>query len=212
MAAPQIVGGDRSAFLAAVVASASDDDVLDLCRRHVLHGTPFIFSGNEDGYYRFRKRIADKFGISFHEVYITGSAKLGFSMFGARVFDLDSDIDVALVAPSLYDRIMNEINTYQMLLRESRRTVTEWELEMYHQFLEYTAIGWIRPDKLPLSFNIGVMKTDWFEFFRSISSGGSEVGNYSVNAGVFRTYGHLENYQFRGLQRLRKSRLLNATK
>jgi hypothetical protein len=198
--------------LEAVDAAPTSDDVLDLCRRHVLHGTPFVFSGNEEGYYRFRKRIADRFAISFHEVYITGSAKLGFSLFGAKAFDLDSDIDVALVAPSLYERIMNEINAYQMALRESRRTVTERELEMYHTFLEYTAIGWIRPDKLPLSFNIGLMKSDWFDFFRSISSGGSEAGNYAVNAGVFRTYGHLENYQFRGLQRLRNSRLLNATK
>jgi predicted nucleotidyltransferase len=182
-----IAGDDRAAFLKAVGSASNDDEVMDLCRRHVLHGTPHVFRGNEDGYYRFRKRIAEKFSISFHEVYITGSAKLGYSMFEEKAFDLDSDIDVALVAPTLYDRVMSEIYSYQMSLRESRRTVTERELEMYHQFLEYTAIGWIRPDKLPYSFNVGNLKTDWFDFFRSISSGRSEAGDYSVNAGIFRS-------------------------
>lgn len=212
MAPPDISpGDDRAPFVQAVASAGSDDEVLDLCRRHVLHGTPFVFRNDEEGYYRFRKRIAEKFSISFHEVYITGSAKLGFSMFGSKAFDFDSDIDVALVAPTLFDRIMTEIEAYQTSLREARRSVTERELEMYHQFLEYTAIGWIRPDKLPLSFNVGVLKSDWFDFFRSISSGRSEVGNYSVSAGVFRSYRHLETYQFRGLMRLRKRHDIQST-
>lgn len=171
-----------------------------------------MFIGNEDGYYRFRKRIADRFYVSFHEVYVTGSAKLGFSLFGSRAFDFDSDIDVAIIAPSLYDRMMDAISDYQMALRESRRSVTERELEMYHKFLEYTAIGWIRPDLLPVSFAIGTIKTDWFGFFRSISSGRSEVGNYSVSGGVFRSYQHLEKYQFRGLLGLRTSLRVEASR
>jgi hypothetical protein len=200
----------RPGFLAAIVGAATDDHVLDLCRRHVLHGTPHVFVGNEDGYYSFRKRIADKFGISFNEVYVTGSAKLGFSLLEDKAFDLDSDIDVAIVAPSLYDRMMDSVSDYQMALRESRTSVTELELGMYHKFLEYTAIGWIRPDMLPVSFKMGPIKKEWFDFFSSISAGRSEVGNYKVSGGVFRSYRHLERYQHSGLLRLRNSLIVQA--
>lgn len=202
---------EREALLASLRDAGSDEEVLDICRRRVLHGTPFIFSAREDDFYCFRRRIADKFSISFHEVYITGSAKLGFSLREDHAFDLESDIDVAIVAPSLYERIMGAINDYQMSLRESRRTVTERELELYHNFLEYTAIGWVRPDKLPLSFNVSTLKDDWFAFFSSLSFGGSEVGNYHVSAGVFKSYSVLENYQYRGLLRIRNGLRIETT-
>jgi len=202
--------GRRQIFVDAVAKAPSEDDVLDLCRKHVLHGTPYLFAGREDDHYSFRKRIAHKFNISFHEVYITGSAKLGFSVLENKAFDLDSDVDVALVSQPLFDRLMESINTYQMSLREARRTVTERELAMYHSFLEYTAIGWLRPDKLPHSFDVKAMKDDWFDFFKSLSYGGSEVGDYKVAAGVFRQYRDLENYQYRGLLRLRSTQRVKA--
>ncbi|MFN5164327.1 MAG: hypothetical protein ACK5JG_03065 [Pseudomonadota bacterium] len=73
------------------------------------------------------------------------------------------------------------------------------EQQLYHQFLEYVAMGWIRPDKLPVSFTLSSLKDDWFDFFRSISNGKSEVGNYKVAGGVFRSYDHLEGYLLDGL-------------
>ncbi|ONG39247.1 hypothetical protein BKE30_10100 [Alkanindiges hydrocarboniclasticus] len=79
------------------LASLNDDNaLLDFCRRKVLHGTPFVFNGNEDAYYSFRKRIADEFEINFHEIFIIGSGKLGFSPHKNKIFDYDSDIDVAI--------------------------------------------------------------------------------------------------------------------
>ncbi len=198
----------REAFISELQSAGDPDEIRDQCRRRVLHGTPHVFQGREDDYYQFRKRIAARFGISFHEVYITGSAKLGFSMFTDKDFDLDSDIDVALVAPSLFEEVMHDIQDYQYSLRESRKTVTEIELDMYHAFLEYAAIGWIRPDKIPLSFDMGTFKSDWFTFFESLSSGRSEVGNYRVSGGIFRSYWHLEEYQFRALLRLQQASLV----
>ena len=79
---------------------------------------------------------------------------------------------------------------------------------MYHVFLEYVALGWIRPDKLPISFQMKTMKNDWFSFFDSISYGKSQVGNYKVHAGVFKSYEHLENYIVSGLQDIRNLRLV----
>lgn len=118
-------------------------------------------------------------------------------------FTYDSDVDIAIVSADLFGKIMETVREYQMSLRELRRTVTEKELSMYHEFLEYTAIGWIRPDKLPLSFQISELKKDWFDFFKSISYGASEIGNYKVSAGVFQTYRHLEIYNVSGLDKLK---------
>lgn len=103
---------------------------------------------------------------------------------------------------------MRDISKYQMSFRKARTVVRQSELEMYHQFLEYVALGWIRPDKLPISFQMKTFKNDWFDFFQSMSYGKSEVGNYKVNAGVFKSYEHLEDYIVSGLIDIRKSRIL----
>lgn len=190
-------------FLKNLALTDTDESLLDFCRRTSLHGTPFVFQGREDDYYNFRKRIAKKFDIAFHEIFITGSGKLGFSPRKNKVFDYDSDIDVALISSELYDKIMSYIHGYQMELRENRRSVSYRELERYHQFLEYGAIGWMRPDLLPTSFRVKDIKGDWFDFFDSISYGKSEVGNFKVTAGAFKSYAHLEKYTMSGLRSIR---------
>jgi hypothetical protein len=197
-------------FLQLLAGIESDDELVDFCRRRTLHGTPAVFAGNEDTYYSFRRRIADKFAINFHEVFITGSAKLGFSPHKKKLFDLESDIDVALISSTLYDRIMSSIHDYQMELRENRKAVTYEEIRGYHKFLEYGAIGWMRPDLLPTSFRVEELKQDWFAFFDSISHGRSEVGNYKVTAGAFKSYGHLERYTLRGFRALRTKLQIGA--
>lgn len=198
-------------FLAGLASISNEEELLDFCRKNSLHGTPKIFDGAEDRYYDFRKRIAEKFQVNFHEVFITGSAKLGFSPFKEKLFDYDSDIDVAIVSSDLYERIMSTIHEYQMQLRENRKAVSSWELEGYHKFLEYGAIGWMRPDLLPTSFRVKELKTDWFDFFESLSYGRSEVGNYKVAAGAFKTYQHLEKYTLSGLRSLKTKLEIGAT-
>lgn len=201
-------------FLAALASVPDEDALLDFCRRRLLDGTPAIFAGREEDYYEFRKRIAEKFDINFHEIFITGSAKLGFSPHKKKTFDYDSDIDVAIISASLYDRVMSSIHNYQMELRENRKAVSSNELGGYHKFLEYGAIGWMRPDLLPTSFRVHQLKRDWFDFFDSISHGKSEVGNYKVTAGAFKSYFHLERYTLSGLSSLRTKLqigVINAT-
>ena len=197
-------------FLATLVAIPDEEALVDFCRRRTLHGTPAVFNGNEDTYYEFRKRIASRFDINFHEVFVTGSAKLGFSPHKKKVFDYDSDIDIAIISAGLYERIMFSIHDYQMELRENRKAVSYSELNGYHRFLEYGAMGWMRPDLLPTSFRVNKLKSDWFDFFDSISHGKSEVGNYKVTAGAFKSYAHLERYTLSGLRSLRTKLQIGA--
>lgn len=193
-------------FVEELLLQTSDDLLLDFCRRKVIHGSPFVFNGDDDAFYFFRKRISNQYSVPFHEIYIVGSAKLGFSPHKGTDFDLDSDIDVAIVSEKLFDEIMESIRTYQMELRKAKNSITERELNLYHDFLEYVAMGWIRPDKLPLSFQIRELKDNWFDFFRDISYGQSEVGNYKVAAGIFKSYHHLEMYLLSGMKELKTAK------
>jgi hypothetical protein len=188
----------RERFLAALREAGDAGELRQFCRRNLLHGTPYVFSGREGEYFDFRTRIAERFELSFHEVFIVGSAKLGFSPHKATIFDLDSDIDVVLLSQRLFDDFMEGARQFQGELRRSRRSISTSELKNYHKFLEYTAMGWIRPDKLPQA--LSQIKEDWFSFFRSISHGASEAGNYKVAAGIFRSYYHLEQYLVESLQ------------
>lgn len=192
-----------ASFMTQLESQDTAEKQYDFCRKLVLHGTPHVFHGREDDFYEFRKRIANKFNIPFHEVYITGSAKLGFSPYKQKTFDYDSDIDVAIISSNLFEKIMKDISKFQTCFRKARHVVRESELEMYHHFLEYVALGWIRPDKLPVSFQMKTFKNDWFTFFDGISYGKSEIGNYKVNAGVFKSYQHLEDYIVNGLSELK---------
>ena len=196
---------DLQTFLDELCNLENDDKLIDYCRKYVLHGTPYVFRDREDEYYEFRKRIANKFKVAFNKVFITGSAKMGFSPFKEKQFDYDSDIDVAIVSNSLSEQILESIRLYQMELRQNRKSVRKDELNSYHTFLEYVTMGWIRPDKLPLSFQIKDFKDDWFDFFKSISYNKSEVGDYKVSAGVFKSYFYLEEYTISGLKNLRNS-------
>lgn len=199
-------------FRTALAALNSPGEIANFCRKTVLHGTPHVFEGREDDFYEFRSRIAEHFDISFHEVIITGSGQLGFSPHKNTMFSLDSDIDVAIVSEKLFEEFIEIARCYQMQLRGSRRSVTEYEQRIYHEFLEYTVLGWIRPDKLPTSFQVTLAKDGWFEFFKSLSYGRSEVGNYKVTGGVFRSYRHLELYTISGIQGVRETLTAPAIK
>lgn len=108
-------------FYQELVNLNNDDQILDFCRKRVIHGTPFIFYKKEDNFYLFRKRIANQFNVPFHEIYIVGSAKLGFSPHKGRGFDLDSDIDVAIVSLGLFDMIMESIRSFQNGIKKSKK-------------------------------------------------------------------------------------------
>ena len=192
-------------FFAELKACAEREELSEFCRRKLLHGTPHVFAEREDDFYHFRERIAQHFSIHYNDIVITGSAKLGFSPFKRKKFDLDSDIDVAIVSLELFDNHLDRIADYQYELRESRKTVSEQELSKYHNFLEYVALGWIRPDLIPDSFRLDIFRQEWFDFFRSISYGESEVGNYKVSAGIFKSPPHLERYQRSGMEKIARS-------
>jgi len=186
-------------FKTDLTACDADEKRRAFMQKHIMHGLPFVFAGREDEYFEFRTRIAQHFGINYQNVFIVGSAKLGFNYFSGKAFSYESDIDVVLVDERLFERYYENICDYQYQLDKNYRAIDSRELNLYRSFLQYLVKGWMRPDKLPLSFEISILKDEWFGFFQSISFGKSEVGNYKINAGLFKNTAYLEKYYLNGV-------------
>lgn len=166
----------------------------------MFHGLPAVFDNRESDYFDFRQIIGEKFGIGFQEVFIVGSGKLGFSYIKGTQFSYESDIDVVVVNDQLFEKYYLNICDYQYQLDRFKKIPTEKELNMYNRFLQYLVKGWMRPDLLPYSFQADAIKSDWFDFFKSISYGQSSIGNYKVNGGLFKNYQYLEKYHLSGIE------------
>lgn len=180
------------------------EERLHFLRKNIFHGIPHVFDSREDEYFEFRCRIAEQFDINYQSVFIIGSAKLGFSYFKETQFSYNSDIDVAIVSQELFENFFLKICDYQYELDKFYKVPSERELEDYDRFLKYLVKGWMRPDLLPLSFNIKSLKHEWFNFFQSLSHGKSQVGNYKVAAGLYKNFTYLEKYHLNSINEFYK--------
>lgn len=170
-------------------------------QKYIFHGTPHVFHDREEDYFEFRNRIALRLGVSFHEVFVVGSGKLGFSFVKNRdSFDYGNDVDVAIVSDRLFEEFSIIIRDYQYMLNGGLVTHTAREEKQYRRFLQYFAKGWIRPDMAKNIMNKHKNVGDWDEYFLSISFGKSEVGDHKVAAGIFKSYDYLQRYHFEGLK------------
>jgi len=190
--------------------TSDEEQMQDFFRKKILHGTPYVFKNDESKYYEFRKRISKEYNINFHEVHITGSAKLGFSFSPLKKykkFNYDSDIDVAIISNKLFDEMMMYIYEIEMGIRESLISFSQKDYKNYISFLQYTAIGWIRPDKIPFFHRAKILKKNWFSFFDDLSSSESnkKIVNYKVSAGVYKNYDVFEKYTISGLKNTARS-------
>lgn len=183
-----------NAFKTLINGLNNTDKRLIFVKKFLFHGIPHVFENRVDEYFEFRNQVANRFNVAFHEVFIVGSAKLGFSYHKQTVFSYDSDIDVVIVNEKLFEYFYSKISDYQYQLDSLHKTVSIEEKSKYNIFLRYLVKGWMRPDLLPTSFQVDVLKTEWFDYFQSISYNRSAVGNYKVAAGLFKNYEYLEKY------------------
>ena len=183
-----------------LLKTKTETDRLHFVKKYFFHGTPYIFQGRESDYFEFRNRVANNFGIGFHEVFIVGSAKFGFSYFKETPFDYDSDIDVVIVNERLFEDYYGKICDYQYQLDRMYKSIDLKETQTYSEFLKYLVKGWMRPDKLPASFKVDLLKREWFNFFNSISHNKSEVGNYKVAGALYKNYNYLEKYYLKNME------------
>jgi hypothetical protein len=153
--------------------------------RHIIFGDSYIL--HKDSYFYLKEQIADHFKIHPPQVVMVGSGKLGFSIAHPkryRSFGETSDLDIAIVAPNLFDRVWEEVF-------KARGNLGYWPGETV--FSSYLARGWIRPDKLPPA-RVFEIANDWWKFFDSLAASGS-FGRYKIRGGLYRDWAFLKGYQ-----------------
>lgn len=188
-----------------IILEAGEEGIGLVADKYLIQGIPFVFRDREPDFYDFKKHIAEHFSVGTHEIFIVGSGKMGFSYISQRdSFTAESDIDIAIISNRLFDEYSTIIREYVYDKKAHLITHSKEEERDYRFVLQNMALGWIRPDIFPDIFTRILPDPQWDEFFRSISSGRSEVGDYEVKGGVFRSYDDLHRYHAWGLSSILK--------
>lgn len=174
-------------------------------QRNFFNGTPFVFRDKDGDYYNFAKRIADQFKIRYTDINIVGSSRFGFSPYKFTEFSFESDIDVTICNETLFEQYFELISDYTYKLRYREIFLRKEQYNQYIKFLKYFSTGWMRPDLLPSNtVEFIEMRERWDDFFKTISYGKSEVGNFKVKAGLFKNQAYAEKYYKSSIAQVQK--------
>lgn len=169
-------------------AFKSDVSVLrssDLINKYYLSGPAFAL--DDDRHYRLRSDVSKYFTVEFTDVFLVGSAKLGFSIKPSRrflPFGDKSDLDLVIVSKLLFENIWKEVFTFE-------KTGGYWP--KMDAFKRYHFQGWIRPDMLPLDKAFPITR-HWWSFFEDLSAAG-HFGPYKVRGGLYYSRAFFDSYQ-----------------
>lgn len=112
-----------------------------------------------------RRKVATKFSIDAHQIYVCGSSQLGYSYIKQKEFTpKESDLDLAIISSTLFSKYFSiaikETNGFSDLIKFENQTQSS-------SFFSYISrYGMIRPDLFPRSTE----KTLFFGFFDKLSS------------------------------------------
>jgi len=140
---------------------------------------------DDDTTHKARAQISGKFMVEYANVVIVGSSNLGFSIKPQKryvAFGDDSDVDVAIICPILFEKVWHEVYLYE-------KSGALWPTK--NEFRKYLSKGWIRPDKLPNS-PVFEFSNEWWEFFRGLNIQGCP---YKISCGIYHSHFFLREYQ-----------------
>jgi hypothetical protein len=155
----------------------------EMYNRYVLTGSCAALQ--DSVVHAIRSSVSSQFSVDYTGVIIVGSSNLGFSIKQRKryvPFGEDSDIDVAIVCPNLFERVWHEVFLYE-------KSGAYWNCK--GGFRKYLSKGWIRPDLLPAS-NIFSFSNDWWEYFQGLRIEGCP---YKITGGIYHSQFFLSEYQ-----------------
>ncbi|MBU7581600.1 MAG: hypothetical protein KAF91_01570 [Nostoc sp. TH1S01] len=168
-----------------------------IVQKYIVHGTPYIFKDDEDKYFDLKREIAANFSEHYNNIHMVGSAKLGFSIAPNKLwkpFTIESDIDIVIVSSKLFENLWESVHEFNIGLTSRTRD----EDINYKRFLDYFFKGWIRPDLFPFEYTA---KTDWFDFFKSISY--SKYGPQKITGALYHSFNFFEKYHVKNIEKLK---------
>lgn len=170
--------------------SLEPDEVVE---RYLIERTSFFFEHIQEGKeYEFKKDIARILNVHIRDIVIVGSGKLGFSMkpdsadsslYHYRAFDGNvdkkSDLDIAIVSSSLFDREMQ--NLYDDIVF----TKVTWGKR--NDFAKYMLKGRLAIRFLPKEFRFTK------DVHSVVQRYGQEYGR-EINLEIYKSWHYFETY------------------
>jgi hypothetical protein len=90
-----------------------------LAKRYLASGLPYVFRDQPHKYLAFREAAGRIFDVPPQQIAVMGSARFGFSTSpkkqtrdGAKVLDENSDMDLVVISPNLYQRALESFATF----------------------------------------------------------------------------------------------------
>ena len=174
---------------------------------------PWAFRDDEPTYRAFRKRVANALDTTPQNVFVTGSASVGFSLAPdtfPKAFHEFSDIDVAVVSTDFFDAVWMSLLKWGHPRRTSLpATEQAWYVDRQLEIFW----GWLTPQYLSfrtIRFGrrlrvVRDLRTKWFTLFQGIGADfpGTELARREVSGRLYRTWDHLVGYHSESLRRLR---------
>ncbi|MBL8516113.1 MAG: hypothetical protein JNM76_03995 [Betaproteobacteria bacterium] len=141
----------------------SGDEKREIARKLYLILPTAAFLDNADDQYRVFSRVSDSLGVPISAVQIVGSAKTGISLVkGTRFRAAESDLDIAIVDPGLYIRMME----VALKVSKSFNDGLLWEDKLSRdQFLFNLQRGIFVPRLMPRCSQ----KTEWITLFGDLT-------------------------------------------
>lgn len=133
---------------------------------------------------------------------VVGSSKLGFAIHAKkkdgievlpayRPFGENSDIDLSICSPKLFNLLWHEISAYFNTMAK---------MPYRHRKLgEYLAYGWLRQDHLPATAAPHLVKCSSLRMTRGIIRNNKDRGHPLLDIGIFHDLEHLKLYQTRSI-------------
>lgn len=184
----------------------------DVVDRYILAGPAFVFRQNQHAEKRLIQHLGTTLSTPEENVVIVGSAKIGFSLDPnafPRAFSDDSDLDVAIVNPDIFEsawraalewsyEVNENTDREQAWLRDLRRGVFRGQL---HVGSTQHISGMRRSALLALWRNLA---WTWFAAFRDLPRE-PEILRRKVNGRLYRSWDHLRLYHRGGILRLQET-------
>jgi hypothetical protein len=169
---------------------------------------PWLFRKHAHTYQAIKDHLQQRLAVADMSCLVVGSAKYGFSIspdrFG-RPFTSESDIDIALVSPTLFDELWDALLDWRYPWHTTKWHPAERRWALFH--MEDQLAGYIDPRKIKVPI-LGVPRIpqpirhralQWFDAFKLAEHIGPARG-HSVQGRIYRSSGHLRHYTAWGLQ------------
>jgi hypothetical protein len=178
----------------------------------IFAGTPYVFESNPEVWTHARSQLAASLTSCEDNIYIVGSAKMGYSLaprkFG-RPFAPESDIDVVVIDSNLYDTMWTSILRWHYRRRHrlpprDRKWDTERREGLYWGYLDPSRLhydGLTRPAPLRAARKVS---TAWFSAFKSLGLI-PELAERNLGGRLYRSLTHAILYHDHGLREIRRS-------